>query len=163
MGFRPTRNFKEPQSHEQSTRENGPIAKNQHPTYSVLVFGLALMLMVAVLHPAHRSHMNKCSFGSPMSPTRGARRASERRRSCDGLHQLQDGAQRQPLKALQSFVTPFERRHYCPGCKSTIRKTSTGFSLKEGVRHTCNARGSESVFCCATCRDAGVTVDMEKK
>ena len=66
-------------------------------------------------------------------------------------------------KPYNRFVTPFEHRHYCPGCKSTITTTGTGFSSKEEVRHTCNDCGSESVFCCATRRDAATTEGMEKK
>jgi len=66
-------------------------------------------------------------------------------------------------KPYSRFVTPFEHRHYCPGCKSTITTTGSGFSAKEEVRHTCNACGSESVFCCATRREAAATEGMEKK
>lgn len=58
---------------------------------------------------------------------------------------------------------PLERRHHCPGCKSTITTTGAGFNLKEEVQHTCDACGSDSVFCCATKRDARPTEGMEKK
>jgi hypothetical protein len=61
------------------------------------------------------------------------------------------------------FVTPFEHRHSCPGCKSTITTTGAGFSARKEVKHTCNECGSESVFCCATKRAAGPTEGMEKK
>lgn len=61
------------------------------------------------------------------------------------------------------FITPLEHRHYCPGCKSTIATTGAGFNSKEVVRHTCSACGSDSVFCCATKRDAAPTEGMEKK
>ena len=61
------------------------------------------------------------------------------------------------------FVTPFEHRHYCPGCKSTITITGAGFNSKEEVKHTCEACGSNSMFCCATKREASPTQGMEKK
>ena len=58
---------------------------------------------------------------------------------------------------------PLERRHYCPGCKSTITTTGAGFNLKDYVKHTCDACGDDSVFCCATKRGASATEGMEKK
>jgi Zn finger protein HypA/HybF involved in hydrogenase expression len=66
-------------------------------------------------------------------------------------------------KPYSRFVTPFEHRHYCPGCKSTITTTGSGFSAKEEVRHTCEACGSDSLFCCATTRSASSTSGMDKK
>ena len=60
------------------------------------------------------------------------------------------------------FFTPFEHRHYCPGCKSTITVTGRGFKAKETVKHTCDSCGSESMFCCATTRSATPTEGMEK-
>jgi hypothetical protein len=61
------------------------------------------------------------------------------------------------------FFTPFEHRHYCPGCKSTITVTGRGFGAKEQVEHTCDACGSDSVFCCATHRGAPPTEGMSPK
>ena len=61
------------------------------------------------------------------------------------------------------FFVPLEHRHYCPGCKSTITQTGAGFHLKEEVKHTCNACGEDSVFCCATMKDTPATQGMEKK
>lgn len=58
------------------------------------------------------------------------------------------------------FFTPFEHRHYCPGCKSTITVTGRGFKAKETVKHTCDACGDDSVFCCATRREAPPTEGM---
>ena len=66
-------------------------------------------------------------------------------------------------KPYSRFVTPFEHRHYCPGCKSTITTTGAGFGTKEEVKHTCEACGSDSMFCCATKREASSTQGMEKK
>lgn len=66
-------------------------------------------------------------------------------------------------KPRTRFTTPFEHRHYCAGCKSTITAAGAGFKSKEEVKHTCDACGSESVFCCATKRDARPTEGMEKK
>ena len=56
---------------------------------------------------------------------------------------------------------PLERRHYCPGCKSTIAVTGRGFGTKEEIKHTCEACGADSVFCCATKRDAPATEGMK--
>ncbi len=61
------------------------------------------------------------------------------------------------------FFTPFEHRHYCPGCKSTITVTGRGFGAKEQVEHTCEACGSDSVFCCATHGGAPPTEGMSPK
>ena len=54
----------------------------------------------------------------------------------------------------------WERRHYCPGCKSTITTTGT---WKENIKHSCDTCGSRSVFCCATTRDAPPTEGMQLK
>lgn len=61
------------------------------------------------------------------------------------------------------FFVPLEHRHYCPGCKSTITVTGSGFHLKEEVSHTCDACGSDSLFCCATKRGTPPTEGMERK
>lgn len=61
------------------------------------------------------------------------------------------------------FFVPLEHRHYCPGCKSTITQTGAGFTLKEEIKHTCDACGNDSVFCCATKRGALPTEGMEQK
>ena len=61
------------------------------------------------------------------------------------------------------LFTPFEHRHYCPGCKSTITVTGRGFSAKEEVTHTCEACGSDSVFCCVTRHEAPPTEGMLPK
>ena len=66
-------------------------------------------------------------------------------------------------KPYKRFVTPFEHRHSCPGCKSTITTTGAGFGSKGEVKHTCEACGSDSMFCCATKRGASPTQGMEKK
>lgn len=61
------------------------------------------------------------------------------------------------------FFTPLEHRHYCPGCQSTITITGRGFGAKEEVKHSCDACGDDSVFCCATTRRAPPTEGMEKR
>lgn len=61
------------------------------------------------------------------------------------------------------FFVPLEHRHYCPGCKSTITLTGSGFHVREEVKHTCEACGSDSLFCCATKREAPPTEGMENK
>jgi RNase P subunit RPR2 len=66
-------------------------------------------------------------------------------------------------KPRTTFVTPLEYRHYCPGCKSTITVTGAGLKSKEQVKHTCEACGSDSVFCCATKGTVTPTSGMEKK
>ena len=60
------------------------------------------------------------------------------------------------------FFVPLEHQHYCPGCKSTITTTRTGLSSKQEIKHSCNACGDDSVFCCATQKGADATQDMEK-
>ena len=66
-------------------------------------------------------------------------------------------------KPRTRFSVPLEHRHYCPGCKSTITVTGTGFNSKEEVKHTCDACGSDSVFCCATKTGSGAMKDMDKE
>ena len=61
------------------------------------------------------------------------------------------------------FFVPLEHRHYCPGCNSIITTTGAGFKSKEEVKHTCEACGPDSVFCCATKPGNGATRGMEKK
>ena len=56
----------------------------------------------------------------------------------------------------------WSQRHYCPGCKSTITITGTWLNRKETVKHTCEACGDDSVFCCATKKQAAVTEGMER-
>ena len=63
----------------------------------------------------------------------------------------------------QSSFHDWSQRHYCPGCKSTITTTGSWFNQKETIKHTCDARGDDSVFCCATTKDATPTGGMEKK
>lgn len=67
-----------------------------------------------------------------------------------------------PKSRGSRFGTLLEHRHYCPGCKSTITVTGAGFKLKEEIKHTCEACGSESVFCCATGNDAQPTEGMDQ-
>lgn len=59
------------------------------------------------------------------------------------------------------FYIPLEHQHYCPGCKSTITIIGGGFSAKEEIKHTCEACGDDSVFCCATRRGASPTEGMK--
>lgn len=66
-------------------------------------------------------------------------------------------------KPRTRFFTPLEHRHYCPGCKSTITVTWSGLKSKQDVKHTCEACGDDSVFCCATATKAASTEGMEKK
>jgi ribosomal protein L33 len=64
-------------------------------------------------------------------------------------------------KPRTKFFTPLEHRHYCPGCKSTITFTGAGFGMKQAVKHSCGACGSDSVFCCATQLGSGPTTGMD--
>lgn len=59
------------------------------------------------------------------------------------------------------FFVPLEHQHYCPGCKSTITTSRTGLSVKQEIKHTCNACGDDSVFCCATRQGASPTEGMK--
>jgi RNase P subunit RPR2 len=55
----------------------------------------------------------------------------------------------------------WSQRHYCPSCKSTITTTGTWKDRKETVKHTCDACGDDSVFCCATTPDGPPTAGMK--
>ena len=57
----------------------------------------------------------------------------------------------------------WSQRHYCPGCKSTITITGTWLNRKETVKHNCEACGDDSVFCCATKKQAAPSDGMEPK
>jgi RNase P subunit RPR2 len=57
----------------------------------------------------------------------------------------------------------WSRRHYCPGCKSTVTTTGAWLNEKETVKHTCDTCGEDSLFCCATKKDGTPTIGMEKK
>lgn len=57
----------------------------------------------------------------------------------------------------------WRKRHFCPGCKSTITVTGNWLNGKETVKHTCDECGSDSVFCCATSKEALATEGMEPK
>ena len=57
----------------------------------------------------------------------------------------------------------WERRHYCPGCKSSITTTGTWKEKKETIKHTCDNCGSDSVFCCASTREGQPTEGMQSK
>ena len=63
----------------------------------------------------------------------------------------------------QTASQDWSQRHYCPGCKSTITTTGSWFNQKETVKHTCDACGDDSVFCCATTKAATPTEGMEKE
>ncbi len=66
-------------------------------------------------------------------------------------------------KPRTRFFAPFEYRHYCPACKSTITVTGNGLKATEEVEHTCAACGGDSVFCGATVVDRSPTPGMENK
>lgn len=66
-------------------------------------------------------------------------------------------------KSQRRAYEDWQRRHYCPGCKSTITVTGSWLNGKETVKHTCDACGSDSVFCCATSKEAPPTEGMEPK
>jgi RNase P subunit RPR2 len=68
-------------------------------------------------------------------------------------------AREQQRQAYENWA----QRHYCPGCKSTITTTGSWLNRRETVKHTCDACGDDSVFCCATMKDAATTEGMEKK
>jgi RNase P subunit RPR2 len=55
----------------------------------------------------------------------------------------------------------WSKRHYCPGCKSTVTTTGTWKDRKETIKHTCESCGDNSVFCCATKADDPPTPGME--
>ena len=141
--------------------------KNKNPVYPILGFALALMLVLTVVG---------CASSGPQ--------VTQEQRFIRLHHVANTGAEANLKKGdavamvctkcktvlyadihkpYSRFVTPFEHRHYCPGCKSTITITGVGFGSKEEVKHTCEACGSDSMFCCATKSEAAPTQGMEKK
>lgn len=117
-------------------------------------------LSLALLNPACRSLRSRSSFGSTTS---GPKRASDGRRSCDALHQLQDYAQREPPRLYSRSSRCLNTGNIVHAANPPSGTTDSGFSLKEGVWHPCKACGREPVLCCATRRGAGVTEGMEKQ
>ena len=79
------------------------------------------------------------------------------RRPGPGLGSYQDWEQQR--RAYENW----SQRHYCPGCKSTITITGTWLNRRETVKHTCEACGEDSVFCCATKKQAAPTEGMHSK
>jgi RNase P subunit RPR2 len=79
-------------------------------------------------------------------------------RSGPGLPGYSYSGWQQERTAFQDW----SQRHYCPGCKSTITTTGSWLNRKETVKHTCDACGSDSVFCCATSAAATPTEGMGK-
>lgn len=63
----------------------------------------------------------------------------------------------------QRAYEAWARRHYCPGCKSTISVTGRGKDRKETVKHTCANCGDTSLVCCATRMDSPPTEGMVKQ
>lgn len=117
-----------------------------------------------MLHPVRASLKSRSSFNSITSPNTGA---EANLKKGDAVAMVCTKCKTVLYANLDKphtrFVTPFEHRHYCPGCKSTITTTGVGFGAKEEVKHTCDACGSDSLFCCATKREASPTQGMEKK
>ena len=62
-----------------------------------------------------------------------------------------------------SKIDTWMRKHHCPGCKSTVTITGKWFDRKETVKHTCDACGDDSIFCCATRKGATPTQGMSGK
>lgn len=65
------------------------------------------------------------------------------------------------MKGHVTRMVPGEK-HLCPGCNSTIEVIGVGKAAKQEVKHTCQACGEDSVFCCATKPGSGATKAMEK-
>ncbi len=141
--------------------------KNKNPIYPTLGFGLALMLVVAVVGCASfrpqvtqeqkfiRLH-HIATTGAEVNLKKGDAIAMVCTKCKTVLYaDIQ--------KPYNRFVTQLEHRHHCPGCQSTITTTGSGLNAKEEVRHTCEACGSDSMFCCATTRSASPTSGMDKK
>ena len=74
---------------------------------------------------------------------------------------LQGTSSRWAWEQQRQAYENWSRRHYCPGCKSTITITGTWLNRKETVKHTCEACGDDSVFCCATKKQAAPPEGME--
>lgn len=65
-----------------------------------------------------------------------------------------------PDRPRTKFFTPFEHRQYCPGGKSTITVSGSGFNRREQFTHTCAGCGDGSACCCATQKVASPTEGM---
>ncbi len=57
-------------------------------------------------------------------------------------------------------MTPGEV-HLCSGCQSSIVTVGTGKTAHNELKHVCKKCGSDTVFCCATTKDAPPTKGME--
>jgi hypothetical protein len=53
--------------------------------------------------------------------------------------------------------------HACPGCKSTLTVTGHAKGDITELKHSCQACGDDSAFCCATKPGSGMTKGMEKE
>lgn len=53
--------------------------------------------------------------------------------------------------------------HLCPGCNSTLTVTGHAKGDITELKHSCQACGDDSAFCCATTKDATSTQGMEKQ
>lgn len=53
--------------------------------------------------------------------------------------------------------------HACAGCKSTMTVVGHAKGDITELKHSCNACGDDSAFCCATKPGTGATKGMEKK
>ena len=54
----------------------------------------------------------------------------------------------------------WERRHYCPGCKSVITTTREGKQRSVKVEHSCANCGDNSMLCCTTTLGGSETPGM---
>lgn len=53
-------------------------------------------------------------------------------------------------------------KHACKGCKSTLTVTGHAKGDITELRHSCEACGDDSAFCCSTKPGSGMTKGMEK-
>jgi len=54
----------------------------------------------------------------------------------------------------------WERRHFCPGCKSVITTTREGKQRSVNIDHSCTSCGDASMLCCTTTPDGRPTSSM---
>ena len=62
----------------------------------------------------------------------------------------------------RAYQSP-QYRHYCPGCKSTIKVTGHWLTRKEAITHTCNASKGDSILCCASSPAGSTTKNIKKE
>ena len=76
---------------------------------------------------------------------------------------VKQGAKGAELLAANGQPTEVIGTHACKGCNSTLTVVGHAKGDLVELKHSCNACGDDSAFCCATKPGSGATKGMEKK